>query len=105
MSIRAKRVNEIKHEQKTTVGIMSEEFRKFIEEWTDSDGAFYDTDKFYEATGNGGLFEVPLQLLKDYVQHLCDKNLNELEEQIQDISKDIKHAKENGNDFVMYYCF
>ena len=88
MSVRAYRINKIKHEKSPSFNL-----------WHDSDLM----DKIYNdlrglTDDGGGIAEISVRMLKEALP-LCDDDKRKA------IEKDIAWAQKRGEDYLQYYCY
>lgn len=93
MSVRAYRVNEIKHEPNNAFNLWHDkDFVQFLER---------ECDFWERLNGDGcGLSEIPVAILQDAIKELSlDPEL------VQALEEDIRWAEINKEDYIQYYCY
>ena len=93
MSVRCYRLKRFEYEQKASFNLWNDEALKdFIEQ----ESNFFET-----FNGEGGYGEVEVSVM----QRALDEGIIKDEELRQNILRDIRLTKKQGDDWIRYYCF
>jgi hypothetical protein len=98
MSVGARRINKIEYEQGETFNLWQD---KKVTIWLQNNTEFYDVLN----SDLCGVAELPVETVEELINFLLHDNDPEYKDTIEWLERDVKWAKDNKKDFLMYYCF